>query len=235
MRIGSRSLRFRSRPTPKAALRPTAANPPPSLLSTAPRPTPSLTSAARPTCARGWSGCSSLRPSIRAACSWPAECGASPGGSTGSEFESLLAQFELLRSRFTAPKSLERMHLGAVRHSCASWAAIPIRASRSPSAQPARSRLGLRAVSIARGCGALCRRGAQAVSAAPLHRRSRARSQPPRLRLLRDEDVPRPLLQGLHRRALRRRGRRGRELSGHARRKPAGHAAYAARRGLGQS
>ena len=86
-----------------------------------------------------------------------------------------------------------------------------------------------------RGRRALCRRGAQALSAAPLHRRSGPRSQPSRLRLLRDEDVPGALLQGLHRRALRRRGRGGGELSGHARREPAGGAAHRARRGLGQS
>ena len=84
---------------------------------------------------------------------------------------------------------------------------------RHPPPQPARGRLGLRSVSLARRRRALRRRGAQALPAAPLHRRSRARSQPSRLRLLRDEDVPRALLQGLHRRALRRGGRRRRELS----------------------
>jgi excinuclease ABC subunit C len=46
---------------------------------------------------------------------------------TGSEFESLLLQFELLQKVYGA-KSLERMHLRA-RPLSASWAAIPIRAS----------------------------------------------------------------------------------------------------------
>ena len=47
---------------------------------------------------------------------------------TGSEFESLLPQFSLLEEVYGA-KALRAMHLGA-RRSCASWAAIRIRASR---------------------------------------------------------------------------------------------------------
>src|SRR5208337_1893718 len=60
--------------------------------------------------------------------------------------------------------------------------------------QPARGRLVLRPLPLAVGGRALCRRGPQALSAPPLHRRSLAPSQSSRLRLLRDEDVPCPLL-----------------------------------------
>ena len=146
------------------------------------------------------------------------------------------AAFSLrLLEKIYGTKSLERMHLGAP-------AFVRFLGGNRLSAhhgdqppQPARGRLGLRAVPLARRGGALCRGGAQALPAAPLHRRSRPRSQPPRLRLLRDEDVPRALLQGLHGRALRRRSRGGRELPGHARRKPARRAPHGTRTGLGRS
>jgi excinuclease ABC subunit C len=57
-----------------------------------------------------WNGCSSLRPNIRAACSWPAGCAAFAWRLTGSEFESLFFSLNCSK-RSTAPKPLERMHL----------------------------------------------------------------------------------------------------------------------------
>ena len=68
---------------------------------------------------------------------------------------------------------------------------------------PARGQLGLRAVPFARRRRALRGRDAEAVSVAPLHVRAGSRSQLSGVCLLRDEDVPCAVLQGLHGRALR--------------------------------
>ena len=64
---------------------------------------------------------------------------------------------------------------------------------RDKQTQPARSRLGLRSIRLARRRRALRRGSSEALPAAPLHRRSRSRPEPSRLRLLRNEDVPRAL------------------------------------------
>ncbi len=77
---------------------------------------------------------------------------------TGSEFESLLTQFSLLEEIYGA-KALERMHLRApafMRY----LGGNPVSAHcGDQQAQPARSRLGLWAVCLARGRRAICRRG----------------------------------------------------------------------------
>ena len=117
-----------------------------------------------------------------------------------------------------APKPVRDEVPGSDALECACICSFPGRQSlsarhRHPPAQSARGRLGLRAVCFARRGGALCGRGAQAVSAAPLHLRFESRSKLSRLRLLRDEDVPGAVLQGLHRRALRRGGRGRGEIS----------------------
>ena len=108
---------------------------------------------------------------------------------TGSDFESLLAAV------FSSGRDLRREGSGA--HAPAGSRLRPLSGQQPLSAyhshqpaQPARSRLGLRAICFARGGRALRRRGAEAVPAAPLHRRSGPRSQPSGLRLLRNEDVP---------------------------------------------
>ena len=147
--------------------------------------------------------------------------------STGSEFESLLKQFSLLEEIYGA-KALERMHLRAPafvrflggnpypritvthrpsqREADWSYGPFPSRAAAERYAEEMLKLFLLRRCTFESG----------------------PRPELSRLRLLRDEDVPRALLQGLHGRALRRGGRSGRELSGHARREPAGHAAHPA-------
>ena len=123
-----------------------------------------------------WSGCCSPRRSIRADCSWPAACGASTGGSPARSSNRCCCSFRSSK-RSTAPKALERMHLRR-----AGLCALPGQQSLSAHhgdqpPQPARGGLGLRAVCLAGRGGALCRRGAQAVPAAPLHRRSGPQSR----------------------------------------------------------
>ena len=81
-----------------------------SLRSMARRRTPSLTSAARPTCARGWNGCCSLRQNIRAGSISPASCAESSGGSPARSLSRCLRSF-LFWTRLYGAKALERMHL----------------------------------------------------------------------------------------------------------------------------
>ena len=123
---------------------------------------------------------------------------------TGSEFESLLAQFSSARRRSTARRP--RAHApSAIRRLSVSSAAIPIRAL-SVTHRPS-----LREADWAYGpfpSRAAAERYSEEMLKLFLLRRctsiSRSRPQLSRLRLLRDEDVPRALLQGLHGRALRR-------------------------------
>jgi hypothetical protein len=140
---------------------------------------------------------------------------------TGSEFESLLRNSNC--SKRSTARSAWSACTWARRPSSASWArnAYPrITVTNRPSQREAGWAYG--PFAVPRRSRALRRRGAQALPAAPLHLRSRSQSEPSRLRLLRDEDVPCAVLQGLHGRALPGRIRRRRELSGHARREPPG-------------
>ncbi len=116
---------------------------------------------------------------------------------TGSDFESLLTQFSLLEEVFGA-RVLERMHLRspAFVRFLGGNPYPRITVTNRPSQREAE--WSLWAVCFASGGGALCRGGAEAVSAAPLHGRSESRSEPSGLRVFGDEDVPCALLQGVH-------------------------------------
>ena len=183
--------------------------------------TPSHTSAARPICAGALNACCNLRRSIPSACNSRAACGASRGSSQALSSKRCFAQFSLLEEIYGA-KALDRMHLRApafIRYLGgnpyprivvtnrpsqreADWAYGPF-ASRAAAERFADEALKL----------FLLRRCTDDLE---------SRSEPSGMRLLRDEDVPRTLLQGLHGRTLRRRGWRGAELSGHSRREQAG-------------
>ena len=163
----------------------------------APTPAPNPTSAARPICAAASSAC--LQPSPRhprrlhlaglvRRIEWRL---------TGSEFESLLVQFELLQKVYGAKCLGAHASAPSGLRALSRRQSLPAHRCHAP-AQPARGRLGLRTVPFARRRRTIFRRSAQALSPAPLHLRSHARPQLSRLRLLRDEDVPRALLQGLH-------------------------------------
>ena len=118
----------------------------------------------------------SPRPVIRAACILPAWCAASSGSSPAPSSNRCSLQFELLQKVYGA-KALERMHLRTSRvRAFSRRQSLPAHRGHLP-AQPARSRLGLRAISVARGSRTIFRRGAQAFSPAPLHLRSRARPE----------------------------------------------------------
>ena len=151
---------------------------------------------------------------------------------TGSEFESLLAQFSLLDEIFGA-KALERMHLRAP-------AFVRFLGGNPYPRITVTHRPSLREADWAYGpfpSRAAAERFSEEALKLFLLRRCtfdlESRPQLSRLRLLRNEDVPRALLQGLQRRALRGRGRGRRELSCHARREPSCHAPRAARPGFG--
>ena len=105
------------------------------------RRTPSPTSAARPICAGGLNGCFSLRRNIRGGCNWPGRVRRIEWRLTGSDFESLLAQFDLLEEVYGA-KALERMHLRQPRLCALSGQqSLSAHHGHQPP-QPARSRLG---------------------------------------------------------------------------------------------
>ena len=79
--------------------------------------------AARRICARGWSGCSNLRPSIRDDCNWLGGCGASRGGSPAPNSNRCSRSF-LCWKRFTAQSAIWNACTCARRPLSASWAAI---------------------------------------------------------------------------------------------------------------
>jgi len=120
---------------------------------------------------------------------------------TGSDFESLLVQFTLLEELY-GPKALERMHLAAptfIRY-LGSNAYPRITVTNRPSQREADWAYGpfpSRAAAERFADEALklflLRRCTDDLDPQP---------PPPRLRLLRNENVPRPLLPGLHRPAL---------------------------------
>jgi len=127
------------------------------------------TLAARPTCVRG-----SPPASAFARASAPVAIGRRVRRIvwqlTGSEFESLLLQFELLQNEYGA-KCLERCIWRTGLCPLPGRQCISAHHGDLP-AQPARGGLGVWAFCVAGGGGALCRRSAQAVSAASLRGRA---------------------------------------------------------------
>ncbi len=126
---------------------------------------------------------------------------------TGSEFESLLAQFSLLEEIYGRKGSGTHASAGAGVCALSGRQSVSARGGDAP-AQPARSRVGVWAIRFARGSGAVLGRNAQALFAAAVHVRTRSRSELSGLRVLGDEDVPGAVLQGLHRMSVTARKRK---------------------------
>ena len=87
---------------------------------------------------------------------------------TGSEFESLLAQFSLLEEDLRRKGSGADASAGAGVCALSGRQSLSARRGDAP-AQPARGGVGVWAVCFARGSGAVCGRDAEAVSAAAVH------------------------------------------------------------------